>query len=591
MIQSLVTFNTCFVYIMVKYLIPNSMKFLQGSGTSSSGGDSSCDEMRMRKPRIRTSALSEPLRESCNGVSDYTSSTGEESCDTVIYVGPDGAVSDRDLTDNEGPSHMTEVKEGSKGVKVNTTLKAKLDALERVPEENRGYGRESMELEYDLSEEFKGDIEKVPERGSVENLTIAKKKKKKLGDNAQCEFWEDALCTKDNEVSTTNTCESLPKEPEDQPMVAVEDTTKSHADHFAPIKETTSECDLTSGDNTNNDELSHSPALDTPLSTFYHLVPDPSLAETDIQEKSSNRDTRDPCQIPPSAPPSPTSKEVRSILENYVVDQMLIKTAGNLQQVAHTGVLHHNTSEGLVPPLTPQKTCVSGTAQISATSPKRKIPAKLRGKDLTEGDRKCFSDAGDNHSDTHSEDSYGSTKTDPLHYVKPPRRGLKPSSVSPSSLPREYKVIIRDKTSRVRYLGYEIDSDVRTRSQNSPDKGSPVQLKYCGYELNNECDNLSPKSPALSEDGRRAPLTITSRASFAFNFGTPPSKKAAIENENIKSDEPYGSHFEASSTKCNEKAISRKGEMTPVNSESDSPKKSSCKLGVPRQRSKLKISR
>ena len=36
-------------------------------------------------------------------MSDYTSSAGEDSCDTVIYVGPNGQISDQDLTDNEGP--------------------------------------------------------------------------------------------------------------------------------------------------------------------------------------------------------------------------------------------------------------------------------------------------------------------------------------------------------------------------------------------------------------------------------------------------------------------------------------------------------
>ena len=94
-------------------LMTNSIIF-QGSSTSSSGGESSCDESRIRKPRLRTAeprlrttALNEKLREDCPidepGSSDYNSSTGEESCDTVIYVGPDGAISDRELTDNEGP--------------------------------------------------------------------------------------------------------------------------------------------------------------------------------------------------------------------------------------------------------------------------------------------------------------------------------------------------------------------------------------------------------------------------------------------------------------------------------------------------------
>ena len=38
------------------------------------------------------------------GDPDPEYSSSEQSCDTVIYVGPDGAaVSDRELTDNEGP--------------------------------------------------------------------------------------------------------------------------------------------------------------------------------------------------------------------------------------------------------------------------------------------------------------------------------------------------------------------------------------------------------------------------------------------------------------------------------------------------------
>ena len=42
-------------------------------------------------------------------VSDYTSSAGEDSCDTVIYVGPNGRISDQDLTDNEGPPIENEI--------------------------------------------------------------------------------------------------------------------------------------------------------------------------------------------------------------------------------------------------------------------------------------------------------------------------------------------------------------------------------------------------------------------------------------------------------------------------------------------------
>uniref|UniRef100_UPI00398E4B3D kinesin-like protein KIF26B n=1 Tax=Pristiophorus japonicus TaxID=55135 RepID=UPI00398E4B3D len=78
--------------------------------SSSSGGESSCEEGRIRRPphlrpfHPRTTALDPALP--VLGISsdpDYSSSS-EQSCDTVIYVGPNGAaLSDRELTDNEGP--------------------------------------------------------------------------------------------------------------------------------------------------------------------------------------------------------------------------------------------------------------------------------------------------------------------------------------------------------------------------------------------------------------------------------------------------------------------------------------------------------
>ncbi|XP_065051675.1 kinesin-like protein KIF26B isoform X3 [Rhopilema esculentum] len=72
---------------------------------SSSGGESSCDEGKLSKrlprpPAIRTCGIDVGTKLE---VSDYTSSAGEDSCDTVIYVGPNGRISDQDLTDNEGP--------------------------------------------------------------------------------------------------------------------------------------------------------------------------------------------------------------------------------------------------------------------------------------------------------------------------------------------------------------------------------------------------------------------------------------------------------------------------------------------------------
>ncbi|XP_049753932.1 kinesin-like protein KIF26A isoform X2 [Elephas maximus indicus] len=75
--------------------------------SSSSGGESSCEEGRARRSRAlrpcppRTSAPDSERRAPCDP--DYSSSS-EQSCDTVIYVGPGGAaLSDRELTDNEGP--------------------------------------------------------------------------------------------------------------------------------------------------------------------------------------------------------------------------------------------------------------------------------------------------------------------------------------------------------------------------------------------------------------------------------------------------------------------------------------------------------
>uniref|UniRef100_A0A3B5AMS2 Kinesin family member 26A n=1 Tax=Stegastes partitus TaxID=144197 RepID=A0A3B5AMS2_9TELE len=76
--------------------------------SSSSGGESSCEEGRIRRPphlrpfHPRTVAL-DPDLPSLLSDPDYSSSS-EQSCDTVIYVGPGGtAISDRELSDNEGP--------------------------------------------------------------------------------------------------------------------------------------------------------------------------------------------------------------------------------------------------------------------------------------------------------------------------------------------------------------------------------------------------------------------------------------------------------------------------------------------------------
>ncbi|XP_054879936.1 LOW QUALITY PROTEIN: kinesin-like protein KIF26A [Poeciliopsis prolifica] len=77
--------------------------------SSSSGGDSSCEEGPSRRPPHvqpfypRIVALDPDIPLLLSSDPDYSSSS-EQSCDTVIYVGPGGtAISDRELSDNEGP--------------------------------------------------------------------------------------------------------------------------------------------------------------------------------------------------------------------------------------------------------------------------------------------------------------------------------------------------------------------------------------------------------------------------------------------------------------------------------------------------------
>ncbi|KAM6991753.1 kinesin-like protein KIF26A [Tautogolabrus adspersus] len=77
--------------------------------SSSSGGESSCEEGPSHRPphlrpfHPRTIALDPDTPLLLSSDPDYSSSS-EHSCDTVIYVGPGGAaISDRELSDNEGP--------------------------------------------------------------------------------------------------------------------------------------------------------------------------------------------------------------------------------------------------------------------------------------------------------------------------------------------------------------------------------------------------------------------------------------------------------------------------------------------------------
>ncbi|XP_049913361.1 kinesin-like protein KIF26A [Epinephelus moara] len=77
--------------------------------SSSSGGESSCEEGPSHRPphlqpfHPRTVALDPDTPLLLSSDPDYSSSS-EHSCDTVIYTGPGGAaISDRELSDNEGP--------------------------------------------------------------------------------------------------------------------------------------------------------------------------------------------------------------------------------------------------------------------------------------------------------------------------------------------------------------------------------------------------------------------------------------------------------------------------------------------------------
>ncbi|XP_052001897.1 kinesin-like protein KIF26B isoform X1 [Xyrauchen texanus] len=83
--------------------------------SSSSGGESSCEEGRMRRPTQLRTIHSRNVVDSemtllhlSSDPEDYSSS--EQSCDTVIYVGPNGsALSDKELTDNEGPPEFVPI--------------------------------------------------------------------------------------------------------------------------------------------------------------------------------------------------------------------------------------------------------------------------------------------------------------------------------------------------------------------------------------------------------------------------------------------------------------------------------------------------
>ncbi|XP_015757068.1 PREDICTED: kinesin-like protein KIF26A [Acropora digitifera] len=173
-----------------------------GGGTSSSGGESSCDEARIRKPRLRTAeprlrttALNEKLREHGpigeQGSSDYNSSTGEESCDTVIYVGPDGAISDRELTDNEGPPARLPVKNSAVSISTRSLVR-KLESIEN---------EEAEDQESSLVREVEGDEGKWNvEEGKTQAGLLSEREE---GEGSE-DFTEDSCYETEIEIAPEN---------------------------------------------------------------------------------------------------------------------------------------------------------------------------------------------------------------------------------------------------------------------------------------------------------------------------------------------------------------------------------------------------
>ncbi|CAH2249967.1 kinesin KIF26B [Pelobates cultripes] len=108
--------------------------------SSSSGGDSSCEEGRMRRPTqlrpFHSRNVVDPDFPLLNLSSDPDySSSSEQSCDTVIYVGPNGtALSDKELTDNEGPPDFVPIVPVLQKAKNEPKLEEAVEAVPSKPE-------------------------------------------------------------------------------------------------------------------------------------------------------------------------------------------------------------------------------------------------------------------------------------------------------------------------------------------------------------------------------------------------------------------------------------------------------------------------
>lgn len=101
--------------------------------SGSSGGDSSCDESRRQRRRtkpVQPLLVTQACESESFNDSEFTTSAAEESCDTVIYLGPKGEVlSDRDLTDFEGPPDLDD-ESSNFGNEQNFDLKSLRDFVE-----------------------------------------------------------------------------------------------------------------------------------------------------------------------------------------------------------------------------------------------------------------------------------------------------------------------------------------------------------------------------------------------------------------------------------------------------------------------------
>ncbi|XP_078131504.1 kinesin-like protein KIF26A [Sander vitreus] len=107
--DSLASYMETLTTVQLAARIHRTRKNKSKNASSSSGGESSCEEGPPHRPphlrpfHPRTVALDPDTPLLLSSDPEYSSSS-EHSCDTVIYIGPGGmAISDRELSDNEGP--------------------------------------------------------------------------------------------------------------------------------------------------------------------------------------------------------------------------------------------------------------------------------------------------------------------------------------------------------------------------------------------------------------------------------------------------------------------------------------------------------